>query len=157
MPGRMIDPAPSAFTVDQGRLIANPHVVANRPLPLVGLEVLDEGCLGRVIEQGVERALAVVVVLAVEVRDGLPFHVRLAGEDEDLDRLRRVRRTAGGNAAGGRQQQQDDRETLVLHRVIPDRMIDMAQIGAWGYRRLSRRNHEIELTRLNRHHTWSQQ
>ena len=97
-------------------LVANPHVVAHRPLALVGLEVLDERGLGRVLEQGVERAFAVVVVLAVEVHDGLPFHVRLAGKDEHLEGLRFVRRVHNGMAP----RQETDKPSVLLdtHRSV---------------------------------------
>ena len=53
-------------------------------------EVLDKRGLGRIAQELCERPFAVVVVLAFQVDDGLPFHVRLAGEDEDLERFRRI-------------------------------------------------------------------
>ena len=70
--------------------------------------MLDERGLGRVVQERCERALAVVVVLAVEVRDGLPFHVRLAGEDEHLDRLRRAIGPNLGTGAENQRREQDE-------------------------------------------------
>src|SRR5436190_1035434 len=54
-----------------------------------------------------------MVLVAVEVRDCLPFHVGLAGEDEDLDRLRRIRRAAAGNAPC--QQKSSQHKSLTHH------------------------------------------
>ena len=67
-------------------LVADPDVVAHRPAALLGLQMLNDRGLGRVFEQGGECAFPVVVILAVEVHDGLPFHVRLTGQDEHLHR-----------------------------------------------------------------------
>lgn len=70
-------------------LVAHPHILADGPA-LLALEVLDQRSLVRIGEQGGEGALAVVVVLAGQVRDGLPLHVRLAGQDEHFHRFGRL-------------------------------------------------------------------
>ena len=86
-------------TVQQGTVLAlvpYPHVVAHGPTSLGVPEMLQHRRLRRVSRQRRERALAVVVVLAVEVGDRLALHVRLPDENEDLQR------GSGGTGRGRR-------------------------------------------------------
>ncbi len=77
-------------------LVANPDIVTDCPAALGILKVPDERSFCGIFEESGERSLPVVVILALQIDDGLALHVGLAGENEDLERAAGI----GGEEVG---------------------------------------------------------
>ena len=94
-------------------LVADPHVIAHDPLAIRVHEMLEERRLRRVAHQLRESSFPLVVILSIEIHHPLPFHVRLAGKDEDFHWLGRC----DGVERGAEEAKSGEDKSRMFHRL----------------------------------------